>query len=103
MLEGIIAAFTVISLIIYALMGGAKLKISELADRLSESLDASVVKPLPQSGDFEDTGAGAYLGSRRVELEPLEFTLREPSRPAAQGSESLDLASLPADPPRQAS
>jgi len=34
-----------------ALMGGAKLKISELADRLSESLDASVVKPLPQSGD----------------------------------------------------
>ena len=34
-----------------ALLGGAKLRTAELADRLSESLDASVVKPLPQSGD----------------------------------------------------
>lgn len=33
------------------LMGDAPLKLSELRDTLSESLDAAIIKPLPQSGD----------------------------------------------------
>lgn len=68
-----------------------------------EGPQVDVLLPLPQSADFEDTGAGAYLGSRKGELEALEFTLQDPTRPAPLSAEASDLDSFKVDSPRQAS
>jgi hypothetical protein len=68
-----------------------------------EGPQVDVLLPLPQSGDFEDTGAGAYLGSKKGELEALEFTLQDPTSPAPLSAEASDLDSFKVDPPRQPS
>lgn len=67
----------------------------------NEGPQVDVLLPLPQSGDFEDTGAGAYLGSKKGELEALEFTLQDPTSPAPLSAEAGNLDSFKVDPPRQ--
>jgi pilus assembly protein FimV len=68
-----------------------------------EGPQVDVLLPMPQSADFEDTGAGAYLGSRSGELEALEFTLQDPTSPAPLSAEASDFDSFKVDPPRQPS
>jgi hypothetical protein len=60
--------------------------------------EVDVLLPLPQSADFEDTGAGAYLGNKNTDLGDLELTLQEPSRPAELSAEAAQRDSFTVEP-----